>query len=45
MIVRPLVEVASVGIAVPPGVLTNHDLSQVLDTSDEWIVERTGIQN
>jgi 3-oxoacyl-[acyl-carrier-protein] synthase-3 len=25
-------------------VLSNHDLSQVLDTSDEWIVERTGIR-
>jgi 3-oxoacyl-[acyl-carrier-protein] synthase III len=44
MIVRPLAEVASVGVAVPPGVLTNHDLSRVLDTSDEWIVERTGIR-
>jgi 3-oxoacyl-[acyl-carrier-protein] synthase-3 len=44
MIVRPLAEVASVGVAVPPGVVTNHDLSRVLDTSDEWIVERTGIR-
>jgi 3-oxoacyl-[acyl-carrier-protein] synthase III len=25
-------------------VLTNHELSQVLDTSDQWIVERTGIR-
>jgi 3-oxoacyl-[acyl-carrier-protein] synthase-3 len=33
-----------VGTAVPPGVLTNHDLTQMLDTSDEWIVERTGIR-
>ena len=41
---RPFVEVASVGVAVPPGVLTNADLSRVLDTSDEWIVERTGIR-
>jgi 3-oxoacyl-[acyl-carrier-protein] synthase-3 len=38
------VEVASVGVAVPPGVLTNADLSRMLDTSDEWIVERTGIR-
>jgi 3-oxoacyl-[acyl-carrier-protein] synthase III len=44
MIVRPFVEVASVGVAVPPRVVTNHDLSRVLDTSDEWIVERTGIR-
>jgi 3-oxoacyl-[acyl-carrier-protein] synthase-3 len=44
MIVRPFAEVASVGVAVPPGVLTNHDLSRVLDTSDDWIVDRTGIR-
>ena len=44
MIVRPFAEVASVGVAVPPGVLTNDDLSRVLDTSDEWIVDRTGIR-
>ena len=44
MIPRPFVEVASVGVAVPPGVLTNADLSRMLDTSDEWIVERTGIR-
>jgi 3-oxoacyl-[acyl-carrier-protein] synthase-3 len=44
MIVRPFAEVASVGIAVPPRIVTNHDLSRVLDTSDEWIVERTGIR-
>jgi 3-oxoacyl-[acyl-carrier-protein] synthase-3 len=34
----------SVGVAVPPGVLTNEDLTRMLDTSDEWIVERTGIR-
>jgi 3-oxoacyl-[acyl-carrier-protein] synthase-3 len=44
MIARPFAEVASVGVAVPPGVLTNADLSGMLDTSDEWIVERTGIR-
>src|SRR5215210_3797193 len=31
------------GSALPPKVLTNHDLEQMFDTSDEWIVERTGI--
>jgi 3-oxoacyl-[acyl-carrier-protein] synthase-3 len=41
---RPLAEVASVGVAVPPGILTNHDLTRTLDTSDQWIVERTGIR-
>jgi 3-oxoacyl-[acyl-carrier-protein] synthase-3 len=32
------------GTALPPKVLTNHDLEQTLDTSDHWIVERTGIR-
>jgi 3-oxoacyl-[acyl-carrier-protein] synthase-3 len=36
--------VASVGIGVPPDVLTNGDLARTLDTSDQWIVERTGIR-
>jgi 3-oxoacyl-[acyl-carrier-protein] synthase-3 len=32
------------GTALPPKVLTNHDLEQMFDTSDEWITERTGIK-
>ncbi len=32
------------GIAVPDKVVTNDDLSKTLDTSDEWIRERTGIR-
>ncbi len=44
MIPRPFAEVASVGTAVPDRVLTNQDLERVLDTSDQWIVERTGIR-
>ena len=32
------------GPAVPDGVLTNADLEAYLDTSDEWIVERTGVR-
>lgn len=44
MITRPIAEVASIGVAVPSGVLTNHDLTRTLDTSDQWIVERTGIR-
>ena len=44
MIARPFAEVASVGIGVPPDVLTNADLTRTLDTSDQWIVERTGIR-
>ena len=44
MIQRPFAELASVGVAVPPGVLTNADLTRMLETSDAWIVERTGIR-
>lgn len=32
------------GSAVPEGVLTNADLEKILDTSDEWIRQRTGIR-
>lgn len=32
------------GKCLPPATLTNHDLSTMLDTSDEWIVTRTGIR-
>jgi len=32
------------GTAVPERVVTNHDLEQTIDTSDAWIVERTGIR-
>ena len=32
------------GIAVPERVVTNDELSLTLDTSDEWITERTGIR-
>jgi len=32
------------GRYVPPRVVTNHDLAQWMDTSDEWIRRRTGIE-
>jgi 3-oxoacyl-[acyl-carrier-protein] synthase III len=35
--------VAGWGMALPSGVLTNADLERRVDTSDEWILERTGI--
>ena len=34
----------SFGSAVPEKVMTNHDFEEFLDTSDEWIVKRTGIR-
>ncbi|QIQ04047.1 beta-ketoacyl-ACP synthase III [Streptomyces liangshanensis] len=35
--------IAGIGSYVPPGVVTNDDLTARLDTSDEWIRSRTGI--
>jgi 3-oxoacyl-[acyl-carrier-protein] synthase-3 len=32
------------GMAVPPRIVTNDDLAQVMDTTDEWISVRTGIR-
>jgi 3-oxoacyl-[acyl-carrier-protein] synthase III len=32
------------GTSLPPTVLTNDDLAKTMDTSDQWIRERTGIQ-
>jgi 3-oxoacyl-[acyl-carrier-protein] synthase-3 len=40
---RP-VSITGLGCYVPDRVLTNDDLAQMVDTSDEWIVERTGIR-
>lgn len=36
--------IAGIGMYVPNRVVTNNDLLQYMDTSDEWIQERTGIQ-
>jgi 3-oxoacyl-[acyl-carrier-protein] synthase-3 len=36
--------ITGVGSYVPDRVLTNDDLSKLVDTSDEWITERTGIK-
>lgn len=35
--------IVSTGMAVPERVLNNHDLEKIVDTSDEWIRERTGM--
>ena len=40
----PGVRLAGTGMAVPERVLTNADLEKMVDTSDEWIVQRTGIR-
>ncbi|MGC7879649.1 3-oxoacyl-ACP synthase, partial [Desulforudis sp. 1190] len=36
--------IIGLGTYVPERVLTNHDLEKLVDTSDEWIRERTGIR-
>jgi 3-oxoacyl-[acyl-carrier-protein] synthase III len=40
--VRTVIE--GVGSALPKRIMTNADISKIVDTSDEWIVERTGIK-
>jgi 3-oxoacyl-[acyl-carrier-protein] synthase-3 len=35
--------IAGTGSYLPEKILTNHDLEKIMDTSDEWIRERTGI--
>ena len=41
--VRPVC-IAGLSTYVPPRVLTNADLERMVDTSDEWIMQRTGIR-
>ena len=36
--------VIGVGSYLPENIVTNDDLAKIVDTSDEWIVERTGIR-
>ena len=36
--------ITALGTHVPPRVVTNHDLAKIVDTSDEWIRTRTGIE-
>ena len=35
--------IAGTGSQLPEKIVTNHDLEQIMDTSDQWIRERTGI--
>jgi 3-oxoacyl-[acyl-carrier-protein] synthase III len=46
--VRPVVgrraKISALGTYVPPQVLTNQDLEKMVDTNDQWIMERTGIR-
>lgn len=40
---KPLVEFAGTGRFLPDRIVTNDDMSKIVDTSDEWIRTRTGI--
>ncbi|MGC9224699.1 MAG: beta-ketoacyl-ACP synthase III [Terracidiphilus sp.] len=46
--VRPIVgrraKISAFGTYVPPDVITNQDLEKIVETSDQWITERTGIK-
>jgi 3-oxoacyl-[acyl-carrier-protein] synthase-3 len=37
-------KISALGTYVPPRVLTNQDLEKMVETSDQWIMERTGIR-
>src|SRR6188474_1473503 len=40
----PRSKIAGIGMYVPKNIVTNQDLTNYMDTSDEWIQERTGIK-
>ena len=40
----PKVKISALGCYTPPRLLTNHDLEEMVDTSDEWIMSRVGIR-
>jgi 3-oxoacyl-[acyl-carrier-protein] synthase-3 len=41
---RPFAELWGTGSYAPPRIMTNDEFSKILDTSDQWIQERTGIR-
>jgi len=41
---RPFAELSGTGRYSPPRVMTNDEFSKILDTSDQWIRDRTGIR-
>jgi 3-oxoacyl-[acyl-carrier-protein] synthase-3 len=40
----PKAKISALGCYTPPRVLTNHDLEKLVETNDQWIMERTGIR-
>jgi 3-oxoacyl-[acyl-carrier-protein] synthase III len=43
-VTTPRSRILGLGTCVPPRVVTNHDLMKVMDTTHEWIVERSGVE-
>ena len=41
---RVRAKITALGTYVPPRILTNHDFEKMVETSDEWILTRTGIR-
>jgi 3-oxoacyl-[acyl-carrier-protein] synthase-3 len=41
---HPFVEIVSTGRYLPDHVMTNREMESIVETTDEWIVERTGIR-
>ncbi len=41
---KRMIKIVGLGVSIPEKVLTNADLEKMVDTSDEWIVTRTGIR-
>jgi 3-oxoacyl-[acyl-carrier-protein] synthase-3 len=37
-------KITALGTYVPPDIITNQDLERMVDTNDQWIMERTGIR-
>ena len=44
MSAKPIAAITGLGTAVPPRVVPNSEFEKYLETSDQWIVERTGIR-
>ena len=40
----PVAGILGTGTALPEKIITNHDLEKLVETSDQWIMERTGIR-
>ncbi|NMO97389.1 ketoacyl-ACP synthase III [Paenibacillus lemnae] len=44
MLIKSLSRITAIGTYVPDKILTNNDLQKLVDTSDEWILQRTGMR-